>query len=172
MKEKTCFVSALKGYAHFLSPKYCLKFTPIVSLILSLATSCSAAGNTATRTGAPPAAPTGYVVNVTLDGNPVAALSLDALGKLEQTTARNQEHDSTGPTLTAVLKLAGITDFNEVKIGGVNRGRVATAELTLKKSQLTDRTIMDVTNRGTVKFTDAVVPFESWIFDVTDLDVN
>ncbi len=167
-------MSAHLRCAHFLFRRYLLnsRLLLITLLIFSVTTACAAPGTAAAPVGTNPAEPTGYFISVTYNGNRVAALTFDSLGKMEQISARNQEHDSTGPRLTAVLKFAGINDFSEVKISGVNRGRVATAEITLKKSQVNDTTILDMTNRGTTKLTDSVIPFESWIFDVTDIDVK
>jgi hypothetical protein len=167
LKKKTC-VSVRRGWKHFLFTLPLLHFRIVLIILLnfSLLTACS------TPPGNSPTEATGYSINITHNTQKVAAFTVGSLAKLEQMTARNQEHDSTGPLLISVIKLAGISDFNEVKIVGVNRGRIATAEITLLKPQISERTILDITNRGTAKFTDAVIPFENWIYDITEIDVK
>ncbi len=175
--ENNSFVGALSKCAHFLFPGYLRKiiiFTLIFCTALGLfASSCSQQGNAVQSGNATGAGePQGYHISVKFNGNVTDILTIDDLNKLEQFNVRNLDHDCNGPTLMSVLKQAGVIEFNEVKIGGVNRGRVAVAELTLQKAQITDNTILDITNRGTSKFTDAVIPFEQWIYDVTDIDVK
>ena len=114
----------------------------------------------------------GYSVKIILNGKQVADLSVDDINRLPSREVNAEGHDDQGPTMLSVLRSAGIQDFNEVKIVGVDRGRMANAELTMQKTQITDNTIIVVNGRGTTKLTSADVPFDSWVWDITDLQVK
>lgn len=85
----------------------------------------------------------GYAIQVFSGDKQVASITLEDLSKLPQVSLVAADRDQSGPTLLSVLALAGISDFSEVTVGGWNKGRVATAELTLKRAQVNDTVLLD-----------------------------
>jgi hypothetical protein len=148
---------------------------PLVLMVagLLLTASCSSPASTTIRTQAgeenPP--PAGYSIAVKSGSKVMAYLTLDQLNKLEKIAVRAADRNNSGPTLSSVLSLAGVKEYKSVKVVGLDRGRMANAELTLEKQQVTDKTIFDITNRGTCKFVSPDVVFENWIYDVTALEI-
>ena len=113
-----------------------------------------------------------YSVKVFLNGELLTFVSMDDLLALEQVSFTAENKDEEGPSLLSVLKLAGIGEFNEVTIIGLSRGRVASAELVLSRSQINGQVILDITNRGTTKLTSPDIPSNNWIIDVSELRVK
>ncbi len=69
-----------------------------------------------------------------------------------------------GPKLRDVLKKAGITKFKKVTLEGT---RDEPKKATLTSKQVTDETILDFTNRGTVKLATTSIPKSGWPKDIT-----
>jgi len=100
--------------------------------------------------------PDGTRVGVTLDdiiGMPAVQVTVD--GRTEE-----------GPTLLDVLNFAGVTDFSEVTLKG------SSSPVTLTRAQVDDNTILDPTNRGTVKLATIYVPKPDWTKDITEITVK
>jgi hypothetical protein len=100
--------------------------------------------------------PDGTKFDVTLEavkGLPLASLTVD--GKAQE-----------GPKLIDILKLAGITDFMEVTLTG------SSAAATLTREQVDDNTILDFSNRGTMKLATAYIPKANWTKDITEIVVK
>ena len=72
-------------------------------------------------------------------------VTLDAVKKLPLAQINVEGKVQEGSKLLDVLSLAGVTDFAEVTIVG------ASAPSTLKREQVDDNTILDFSNRGTMK---------------------
>ena len=140
-----------------------------IALIGLLLISC---GSTATATVAPateapiqaPAANVLFKVtkadgssfDVTLDAVkalPLASLTVD--GKVQE-----------GPKLKDVLALADINEFTEVTIHG------SSATSTLTFEQVDDNTILDFSNRGTMKLATTYIPKANWTKDITEIIVK
>jgi hypothetical protein len=150
---------------------------PAASLLLlvftfSLLTSCSKSPETTQPAASDNTPPAGYSIAVSAGSGTVVYLTLDQLNKLAKTAVRAADRNNDGPSLSSVLDLAGIKEYKSVKVVGMDRGRMATAELSLERQQVTDKTILDITNRGTCKFVSPDVAFENWIYDVTALVVE
>lgn len=65
-----------------------------------------------------------------------------------------------GPKLLDVLARAGVDEFSEVVISGPKSSQ------TLTRAQVDDRTVLDLTNRGTVKLATPAIAKADWVKDV------
>ncbi len=144
----------------------------VVTMALGLALGCSPAED-----GSEPTDKSGdnteqYSVEVFLNDNLLVSVSLDDLLALEQVTLTAENKDEEGPSLLSVLELAGIGEFSEVTVIGLSKGRVASAELVLSRSQINEQVILDITNRGTTKLASPDIPSSNWIIDVSELRVK
>ena len=115
---------------------------------------------------------TGYSIQVFRSETQVGSLTLAALSKLDTVKFTADGKNEEGPTLMSALALVGITGFDEITVYGFSKGRLATAEKTLKWSQINDKVILDFSNQGTCKLAGADIPSNDWIIDVTRLVVK
>ncbi len=113
-----------------------------------------------------------YSVAVFFQGKQVAALTRDDLVKLNQVSITASGSPQNGPTLLSALQKAGINDFSELTAFGMTRGRIATAELILKKDQVDDSVVLDMNNRGKCKLCGINIPQNNWIIDLEKLEVK
>jgi len=90
----------------------------------------------------------------------------DALKQLPLATIRVEGKIEEGPKLMDILTAAGVTSFSEVTLTGNN------GSITLPQAQVDDNTILDFTNRGTVKLASTYVPKADWIKDITEIEVK
>ena len=100
--------------------------------------------------------PDGAELGITLSdlhGLPAAQITVD--GRVED-----------GPRLSDVLKLAGVTEFSEVTLTG------SASPITLTRAQVDDNTILDFTNRGTMKLATTHVAKPDWTKDITLVTVK
>ena len=144
-----------------------LSYLILLALVPISPLSCSAPS--------PPAAPTTtapYSIQIFMNDKQIASFTVNDLSKLPQVKTNVTGTDEQGPTLLSVLALAGIKDFSEVTIYGFTRGRVATAELTLKKAEVTDNIILALVARGTAKLTGPDIGDKKSIIDVSKLTVR
>lgn len=111
----------------------------------------------------------GYKVVFFLNGQQVASLGLEQLQTLPKVSLALADRSEEGPTLLSVLELAGIKEFSKLTVVGMVRGRVATAELELQRSQVTEDLILDFTNRGTTKLAGAQLSEDKWVIDVAEI---
>jgi hypothetical protein len=93
-------------------------------------------------------------------------VTLDAVKKLKLTQITVEGKVQEGPKLLDVLSLAGVTDFNEITITG------SSAPSTLKHEQVDDNTILDFSNRGTMKLATTYIPKADWTKDITEITVK
>ena len=115
-------------------------------------------------------AETGYQIKVFSKGQQVASLGLTQLHSLPEVTIEmGGDSPGSGPTLQSVLELAGIQEYSKVTISGMVRGRIATAELTLHRAEITDEVLLDFTNQGKTKLCGKQIPQSNWIVDVTEI---
>lgn len=132
--------------------------SPTPTSIPASATVTPAPGSTATTTApeatktkspnptntAPP--PTGKVLfTLTRPDGSTMDFTSDMLKALPQGTILLAGTPNEGPILTEIINAAGVTDFTEVTLTG-SKGAV-----TFQKAELTDKYLLDFTNRGTLK---------------------
>ncbi len=129
-----------------------------------------AASTSAPTTSAP--ASTAYTIPVFQNEKQVAALTTADLAKLPQISVAVEGTTEQGPKLSAALASVGITDYTSVAIDGFTKGRLATAELVLQKSQVTDDVILALVSRGTVKLTGTSIGAAKALIDVNKITVK
>lgn len=93
-------------------------------------------------------------------------VTLDALKKLPLANITVDGKVQEGPKLMDVLKLAGVTDFTEVTFTG------SSAPATLTREQVDDNSILDFSNRGTLKLATTYIPMPDWTKDITTITVK
>lgn len=71
-----------------------------------------------------------------------------------------------GPRLSDVLALAGIGEYNSVKISGSSN------PATLTREQVEADAILDFTNHGTVKLSTQAIPKAEWTKDISLIEVQ
>lgn len=84
--------------------------------------------------------------------------------KLAELTVEGKVQE--GPMLKDVLGLAGITEFNEVTLSG------SSAPVTLTFAQVDTNTILDFSNRGTMKLATTYIPKAEWTKDISEIVVK
>lgn len=93
--------------------------------------------------------------------------SSDDIHNLPTTTARIDQEDVSGPSLQAVLKLAGVPDdYDELTLTGSNGSK------RLESKQVTDFTLLVFTKRGTLRLTDSTLVKDEWITDIDLIEVK
>jgi hypothetical protein len=98
----------------------------------------------------------GTKFDVTLDAVkalPLAQLTVE--GKVQE-----------GPKLLDVLSLAGVTDFSEVTLTGSSAPNILT------RAQVDDNTVLDFSNRGTMKLATTYISKAEWTKDITEITVK
>jgi hypothetical protein len=115
---------------------------------------------------------TGYSIAVFSNDKQLGSLTLDQLSKLKKVTFTIEGKDEEGPTVLSALKLLSINDFTEITFYGYSKGRLATAELKLTKTQVNDKVILDFSNQGTAKLASPDIPSNNWVIDVTKIAVK
>jgi hypothetical protein len=83
---------------------------------------------------------------------------------VSQVTAEGRVEE--GPLLKDVLALAGVTEFTEVSLTG------SSSPATLTFEQVDENTILDLTNRGTLKLATTYIPKDSWTKDISEITVK
>lgn len=91
---------------------------------------------------------------------------MDDLKKLPLTTIFADGSPQEGPTLLAVLKAAGVAEFQEVAV----TGREGTKKLA--RAEVTDQLVLDFNNRGSVKLASPTMPRDERIRDITRIEVK
>jgi hypothetical protein len=133
------------------------------------ATQAPATEAPATEVPASPLPPTqaaaGLFQIVRTDGTTFDVM-LDAVKALTLVQITVEGKVQEGPRLLDVLALAGITDFSEVTIEG------SSAPCTLTRAQVDDNTILDFSNRGTMKLATTYIPKADWTKDITKITVT
>jgi hypothetical protein len=151
----------------------------LVSIIVLAAVGCSAGGTTAststgtnTSAGVTSTTSSDYSIAVIVNGKQTATLTPADLGKLPQVKANVGGTDEQGPTFMSAMNSIGVTNFTEVTVSGFTQGRVATADLTLKKAEITDNVMLALVKRGTVKLTGTDIGAQKAIIDVNKIVVK
>ena len=115
---------------------------------------------------------TGYSIAVFRGETQVGTLSLAELSTLRKFKFTSEGKTEEGPTLMSALALVGINDFSEITVHGFVPGRLATAEITLKRSEVNDKVILDFSNQGTCKLAGANIPAKNWIVDAKKMVIK
>lgn len=71
-----------------------------------------------------------------------------------------------GPTLLEVLRIAGVTQFNQVTITGTN------GSFTLAHADIDDKVVLSFTSTNTFKLAGAKIPEAQWIRDISEIRVQ
>jgi hypothetical protein len=131
-------------------------------LLIFLLSACVSAAKTAEPVKAQS---TGLFQIVKPDGSKFD-VTLDAVKKLTLAQITVEGKVQEGPKLLDVLSLAGVTDFTEITITG------SSVPSTLKREQVDDNTILDFSNRGTMKLATTYIPKAEWTKDITEITVK
>lgn len=113
-----------------------------------------------------------YSIQVFLNDIQIGSLTIDKLSKLAKVSFTSEGKSEEGPSLTSALNLVGVKTFNEITVFGYSKGRVATAQITLQKSQVNDKVILDFSNQGTAKLASPDIALNNWIIDITKIVVK
>ena len=138
------------------------KIIPVLFLLIFLLSACASAVKTAEPTQTKS---TGLFQIIKPDGSKFD-VTLDAVKKLKLAQITVEGKVQEGPKLLDVLSLAGVTDFTEVTITG------SSAPSTLKREQVDGNTILDFSNRGTMKLATTYIPKADWTKDITQITVK
>jgi hypothetical protein len=157
---------------HFLKPFFLVFMLAIFLAGCSSATPASQSTTKVPGTSAKIETGTGYSIAVFRGDTKVGAFTLADLSKLEKVKFTSEGKSEEGPTLMSALALVGITDFSDITVYGFVPGRLATAELTLRRVEVNDRVILDPSNQGTYKLAGADIPAKNWIIDVNKVVVH
>lgn len=116
------------------------------------------------------ASASGYSVKVVHAGKVLRSFSLADLHALPTTHVVMDEKEQDGPTLAAVLEAAGAGNPAAVSIVGT--GLRDSGRLHLTAAQITDRVVVDFSDRGTVKVCSPDIAWSDWVRDVTEIRVE
>lgn len=113
-------------------------------------------------------------ISITKNGQNIATLTAEILNSTlaHELKLDEVEKSQSGPRLSDLLKSLNIEDFHEIKILGYAKGRLATAEYSLKKEQIHDKIILSFSKRGTVKLVVPELAFDDWVIDVYQMEVK
>jgi hypothetical protein len=121
-------------------------------------------------TGSSSTIESGYQIKVFDQDKQVASLGLEELHSLPEVIIEmGGDTPETGPTLLSVLELAEIEEYSKIIVSGMTKGRLATAEITLQRSEITPDVILDFNNQGKTKLCGKQIPDSNWIIDVTEI---
>ena len=135
-------------------------------LIFTLALFLLSACGTPAAPAATPAPAVSALYQIVKPNGAKFAVTLDAVKKLPLAQITVEGKVQEGPKLMDILSLAGITDFSEVTING------SSAPTTLTRAQVDDNTILDFSNRGTMKLATTYIPKSNWTKDITEITVK
>jgi hypothetical protein len=138
------------------------KIIPILFFLLTLLSACASAKETPKPVQAQSNA---LFVIIKPDGSKFD-VTLDAVKKLPLAQITVEGKVQEGPKLLDILSLAGVTDFSEVTITGSG------APSTLKREQVDDNTVLDFSNRGTMKLATTYIAKADWTKDITEIAVK
>jgi hypothetical protein len=116
--------------------------------------------------------PAQYLMLVFSGDKQIAVLQMADLQKLKSVQIQTAGRQEEGPALSSVLSLVGVMDFSQITFYGYARGRLATAELTLQKSQIKDQVVFSYSNQNTVKICGVNIPFDNWVIDVNKMVIK
>jgi hypothetical protein len=139
------------------------KILPSLFLLILLLSACA---STIKETPKPAQTPSNALFKIVKPDGSKFDVTLDAVKKLKLTQLTVEGKVQEGPKLLDVLSLAGLTDFTEITITG------SSAPSTLKREQVDDNTILDFSNRGTLKLATTYIPMPQWTKDISEITVK
>ena len=107
-----------------------------------------------------PALEAGALFRVVKPDGSAVMFTVDDLKALPLAQYMTEGKVEEGPKLLDVLAKAGVTDFSEVVIRGTKSSQA------LSRAQVDDRTVLDLTNHGTVKLAGPALAKPDWVKDV------
>ena len=111
--------------------------------------------------------PPNTLVKIQRPDGELVYFSSDDIRALPTTTTRIDEADVSGPSLQAVLKLAGVSgEFKELTLTGSD------GSMRLEYQQVNDFTLLVFTNRNTLRLVDSTLIKAEWITDVSLIEVQ
>jgi hypothetical protein len=148
----------------FLSRFFCL-------LIFILTAGCAAKAASPANSSSDPATfptlPSTALLQVIRADGSATPFSLEDLKKLPAVQADFGDGKfQDGPKISEVLNAAGVKTYSSVTIQGSN------GELTITPEQMADSTMLDFTNRGTVKMASKAFPKTGWVKDIYQMVVK
>lgn len=159
------FSIALIGMLATISCSSAPAATAIPATDVAAATEAPTGTLLATETPAQPPAPKG-LFKITKADSTSFDVTLDAVKALPLASLTVEGKVQEGPKLKEVLALASVTEFIEITINGSG------APTTLKFEQVDDNTILDFSNRGTMKLATTYIPKANWTKDITEIVVK
>lgn len=142
----------------------------LVAVVLGAWIAERAVNGTAEAPGGAPMAPA-YTVSVERDGKTLKRFTVAQLHELPQTHIVSDGKPQDGPSLAVVLAAAGIRGaFTSLDIRGM--GLRDGGRLTLPAASVTPRTILDFSDRGTLKVVSPSLSFRERVRDVTAIIVR
>lgn len=107
-----------------------------------------------------PALETGALFRVVKADGSAVAFTVDDIKALPLAQYMTEGKVEEGPKLLDVLAQAGVDEFSEVTVSGPKSSQ------TLSRAQVDDQTVLDLTNRGTVKLATPAIAKADWVKDV------
>lgn len=107
-----------------------------------------------------PALPSGALFRVVKPDGSAVTFTVDDIKALPLAQYMTEGKVEEGPKLLDVLAKAGVGEFSEIVISGPKSSQ------TLAKTQVDDQTVLDLTNRGTVKLATPALAKADWVKDV------
>ncbi len=111
-----------------------------------------------------------YRVVVRRGDEVLATYDLPALEAFDQTKVEILGKTEEGPSLTTVLKDAGVERFDSIRV--IGPGVRDDGEAVLSSKEVTPGVLLDVSNRGTVKLVGPAMAWSDRVRDVTDIIVD
>ena len=102
---------------------------------------------------------------IKLDGSQIG-FTWEDLKKLPLVQITTEGKVEEGTKVLDVLQKAGVSDFKQITLTGIN------GSITIKHEQVTDEVILDFTNHGTVKLAAVDIPKAEWIKDIFEIKVE
>jgi len=150
-----------------------LRWVAVVLVMLAVfAAGCSSDSSGTEDGNNDSSGPQEYSIEIIQNGQHVTDVTLSQLHTLPEVSFTAIEKTQTGPTLLSVLQFAGITEFSKVTVSGLSKGRVATAEKELNRTDIDDQVILEFNNQGKTKLAAPSIPDSDWIIDVEAIEVE
>jgi hypothetical protein len=112
----------------------------------------------------------GYKIKIFSENQLITSLGIEELQSLPQVSVDvGSDTPANGPTLQSVLEKAGTKEFTEVTVIGMSKGRIATAETTLQKADITPEVVLDFNKQGKTKLCGIRILQDKWIIDVSEI---
>jgi hypothetical protein len=113
-----------------------------------------------------------YYIAIVSNDKQIVTLTVTDLAQLPQVKTTVGGTEEQGPTLLSVLNSVSVKDFSELTVYGFTKGRVAEAELILKRAEVTDNVILALVSRGTAKLTGTDIGTQKAVIDVNKIVVK